>query len=92
MDDDKCAIMVEVLKAIAHPIRLQIIARLCEEPFHVKAIADQLGVNQAIISQQLRILRMNNLVRSHRENGLAVYEMREPGLSQLIKCLTGCCH
>lgn len=80
----------EVLKAIAHPVRLRIVAILCDEEVHVNALAARLGVPQATVSQQLRILRMRNLVSVTRENGHAYYRLTEPHLRQMIGCMDSC--
>ena len=45
---------VEVLKAIAHPVRLQIVELLQAKEMCVGNIAEALGGKQAITSQQLR--------------------------------------
>lgn len=84
--------MAEILKALAHPLRLRIAAVLTEAPHHVNALAERLNVGQAIISQQLRILRMRGLVRFSRLDGYAVYEIAEPGLPRLFHCLESCTH
>ena len=80
----------EVLKAIAHPIRLRIVAVLCDEELHVNALAERLSVAQSIISQQLRILRMRKLVGVSRQNGHAYYRLTEPHLIQMVKCMDSC--
>jgi DNA-binding transcriptional ArsR family regulator len=79
-----------ILKAIAHPIRFEIIYLLCDHELHVGAIAETLSVKQPIISQQLRILRMNHLVESSRRQGLAVYRLSIPGLRKLVDCINTC--
>ena len=48
----------ESLKALAHPARLRVIAALCEQEESVIGLSQRLDVPQAILSQQLRILRM----------------------------------
>ena len=78
---------VTLLKAVAHPIRLKIIARLCSQDEHVTHLADQLDVNQSVVSQQLRILRMSGLVVAERRNGFKVYRLDEPRLRHLVGCI-----
>ena len=90
LDRERAARIAEVLKALAHPIRLRIIAILREGDEHVNAMAERLGVPQPIVSQQLRILRMRGLVDAVRANGLAVYHLAEPRLSQIIECMEQC--
>ncbi len=80
----------EVLKAIAHPVRLRIVDVLAGEPTHVSALAERLDVKQPIVSQQLRILRAQGLVQSRRANGLMVNELAEPELRQLLACMRNC--
>ena len=80
----------EVLKAVAHPLRLRIVAILCDGDAHVNALAERLGVSQAIVSQQLRILRMRGLVGAAREGGFARYSLLEPQLRDLVSCVERC--
>jgi DNA-binding transcriptional ArsR family regulator len=90
-DDEQFASQAaEVLKAIAHPVRLRIVDVLASEPTHVGALAARLHVKQPIVSQQLRILRAQGLVQSRRANGLVVNELAEPELRQLLACMGNC--
>jgi DNA-binding transcriptional ArsR family regulator len=82
--------LADILKALAHPVRLRIIAALCEGEESVIELARRLHVKQAIVSQQLRILRMSGLVAARRENGFACYGLAEPRLRELLRCLDGC--
>jgi ArsR family transcriptional regulator len=79
-----------ILKALANPARLRIVAALCEGRTSVGALAERLGIAQAIVSQQLRILRMEGLVAAERERGFSVYALAEPRLRELVKCLEKC--
>ena len=89
-DSARAERIADVLKALAHPIRLRIIAILVVGDEHVNAMAERLEVPQPIISQQLRILRMRGLVEVAREKGLAVYRLAEPRLAQIIQCMEQC--
>jgi DNA-binding transcriptional ArsR family regulator len=89
-DSDKCLRGAEILKAIGHPLRLQIIAVLCGRQENVNDLAKHLGVAQAIVSQQLRILRAHRLVAATRKNGFARYRLTEPHLRTMIRCMERC--
>lgn len=89
-DRAKASHLADTLKALAHPIRLRIVGLLCTEELAVTVMAERLDVPQAILSQQLRILRMSGLVESCRDGGYARYRLGEPRLRQLVKCLEGC--
>jgi DNA-binding transcriptional ArsR family regulator len=84
---DRCA---NVLKAVAHPLRLRIVAALCQGERHVSRLAELLGASQSTISQQLRILRMNGLVAAVRRDGYVHYSLTEPRLHELVNCVGGC--
>jgi ArsR family transcriptional regulator len=79
-----------VMKALGHPLRLQIVSLLAEEEQHVGAIAELLDAAPAIVSQQLRILRMAGLVETSRDEGRAVYRLAEPHLRGLLACMGRC--
>jgi ArsR family transcriptional regulator len=89
-DVERAARIADVLKAVAHPLRLRIVALLCKGETQVNAIADRLGMPQAIVSQQLRILRMHRLVTAERVGGYATYRLLEPRLRQLVTCMEQC--
>jgi ArsR family transcriptional regulator len=84
------ALAAEILKAVAHPLRLQIVDVLTQEKLHVGALAERLDARQPIVSQQLRILRMQRLVRARRDGGLVVYELAQPELRKLVSCMKCC--
>lgn len=79
-----------ILKALGHPLRLSLVALLCEGDAHVSLMAQRLGHQQATVSQQLRILRMADLVRVRHEQGFSVYTLGEPRLAELIDCIERC--
>ncbi len=82
--------IAEVLKAVAHPLRLRIVATLCEGAESVNVLAGRLEAAQPIVSQQLRILRSHGLVSATRENGYAYYRLAEPALRDLVCCMEKC--
>lgn len=90
IDEDRATHLAEVLKAVAHPIRLRIVAVLCAGDEHVGALADRLGASQPIVSQQLRVLRNLGLVAASRENGFSWYRLSEPALRDLVCCMEKC--
>jgi DNA-binding transcriptional ArsR family regulator len=89
-DRERADRIADILKAVAHPLRLRIIAALCRGEMQVNGLADRLGAPQAIVSQQLRILRMHRLVTAVRANGYATYRLREPRLRDLVGCMDKC--
>ncbi len=89
-EEEQVSHIVEILKAVAHPLRIRVVAALADGPEHVNGLATRLGSNQAVVSQQLRILRMAGLVASTREGGYAIYRITEPRLHDLLHCMESC--
>jgi ArsR family transcriptional regulator len=89
---DRAQRLSDLLRAVAHPLRLRIIALLCREETNVGSLAVALAAEQAIVSQHLRILRMSRLVDVTRGGGEARYRLAEPRLRDLIRCVESCDH
>ena len=89
-DPDHAEHCADILKALGHPLRLRLIALLCESQENVAGIARRLGARQSAVSQQLRILRLNGLVDAERSDGFSVYRLAEPRLRQLVACVERC--
>jgi ArsR family transcriptional regulator len=89
-DAERAAHCAEILKAVAHPLRLRIVAILCAGDAHVTALSERLGASQAIVSQQLRILRSHGLVAASREGGFALYRLVEQNLRGIVDCMERC--
>ena len=80
----------EILKAVAHPLRLRIIDNLEKGELCVGEIAQRTGKGQAIISQQLKNLRMVGLVKVQRRGGKSYYCIDNTEVNDLLSCLRRC--
>lgn len=89
-DRPRAVYLADVLKALAHPERLRIVAVLCEGERNVIGLAERLDLPQAIVSQHLRILRMSGLVAAERLRGFSIYGLAQKRLRALVQCLEGC--
>lgn len=90
-DEERAKKFAEVLKAVGHPVRLRLIDILVNYGERtVGELSEILNVPQAIVSQQLRILRLNGLVKVTRSGGNAFYSLAEPRLKDLLDCLRSC--
>ncbi|MCB0561940.1 MAG: helix-turn-helix transcriptional regulator [Lewinellaceae bacterium] len=78
----------EVLRAIAHPIRLAIISLLKDgEPLSVTDIHDQLQIEQAAASHHLKILRYNGILQARREGRYIYYLLSDETYPQILELL-----
>ncbi|MGI5491533.1 ArsR/SmtB family transcription factor [Microtetraspora malaysiensis] len=67
---------VEVLRALAHPVRLGIVRRLAAEPDICACdFTDEFTVSQPTISAHLKVLREAGLVRTRREGTTICYSL-----------------
>jgi ArsR family transcriptional regulator, arsenate/arsenite/antimonite-responsive transcriptional repressor len=73
-------IPAELLRRIAHPVRLALLGELRAGPKCVSDIRDLLGVRQANLSQHLAVLRAAGLVESHESGNLRCYYILRPRL------------
>lgn len=86
----RTARLVDVLKAIAHPLRLAIVATLCGGEQYVAELARCLGARQPIVSQQLGILRAAGVVTVTRRGGHGVYRVERAELAPLVRFAERC--
>ena len=54
----------QVFKALAHPMRLEILSALSDNALNVNDLSRQLNKRQSNVSQHLQVLRKGNLVSS----------------------------
>jgi ArsR family transcriptional regulator len=71
-------------KALAHPVRIQILELLVNGEKSVQELQDALGVEQPVVSQQLAVLRANNIVASRKEGTNVRYSVRDPLIAELL--------
>jgi DNA-binding transcriptional ArsR family regulator len=77
----------EILKAIAHPVRLQIVTGLTRDECNVSKIQEKLGLPQSTISQHLSILRRYGIVKARREGVKVCYSVTDEMVRQIILTL-----
>jgi ArsR family transcriptional regulator len=78
-------LLAGVFKALAHPIRLQIINLLRAGPRCVCEILPHLDSEQSNTSQHLAILRNQGIVESEREGTKVIYRLKTPEVLQIIE-------
>lgn len=66
---------IQIYKALAHPMRLEIVKALSKEALNVNDLSRQLEKRQSNISQHLQVLRKNNLVSSKRVGKKRIYKL-----------------
>ena len=69
-DEDEFSQLSDFFKIFGNPTRLKIISLLCLEDLCVCDICEALDLNQTTVSNQLRILRANNIVKYRNEKSI----------------------
>ncbi|THB70573.1 MAG: ArsR family transcriptional regulator [Desulfobulbaceae bacterium] len=77
--------MVDMLKAIADPGRLQILMALNVREMCVCDLAALLGVSESAASHQMRLLRHMNLVQNRREGQMLYYRLIDEHVMEMIE-------
>jgi len=77
----------QILKALAHPVRLQILDALREESECVCHLTTLLGKRQAYISQQLSVLREAGLVVDEKEGLNVFYRVSDERVFRILDAL-----
>lgn len=85
-------IKADLLKALAHPARLEIMHLLADEPQCVCELMSALELEQSVVSKHLKILRDQGLVSSQREGSRVVYRLRRPEILGLLDQLDDILH
>jgi len=78
---------VEVLKTVAHPVRIQILEELLKGVKCVSDFEDFLEISQPNVSQHLTLLRTHGLVDYFIDGRLKCYFLKEPLIPDLLELL-----
>ncbi len=74
----------DFFKALAHPMRIQILEVLCEGPRSVNELQTLLGSEGSAVSQQLAVLRNKNVVVGVKDGTTVTYSLRDPLICNLL--------
>lgn len=90
-DPAKVDKVAQLLKAVGNPVRLRLVSTLtCDGEQSVSELVRTLDLPQALVSQQLGILRLNGLVNVRSTGGYRYYSLAVTELSDLLSCITRC--
>jgi len=81
-----------MLKAIAHPMRIAILTYLEEgKRLTVTEIHELLNIEQSTTSHHLGILKDKGVLSSKREGKNTYYFLKYNNLRQIVECVSKCC-
>lgn len=79
----------ELLKALAHPVRLRMVEGLMTQECNVNKMVNGLKVPQSTVSQHLSLLRSRGIVTVRKEGVKTCYKVLDPKAKAIVKALQG---
>lgn len=76
-----------ILKALGHPIRLEIVHNLMKDECNVNSMVERLGIPQSTVSQHLRILQDRGIIRPRKEGVVTCYHVVDDNVRAIIALL-----
>ncbi len=93
LDQDKLYKVAKILKAIAHPVKLQILQILGENgPLDVSSLCSKVGMDCQIsmMSHHLSKMKDNGIVTSNKIGKQVYYQLADAHILQLFNCIDHC--
>jgi DNA-binding transcriptional ArsR family regulator len=78
----------EILKALAHPARLEIVAGLLKNECNVTEIQKRLHLPQSTVSQHLRVLRNSGIIKARQEGTMRCYKVIDSRAKEIVEIMT----
>jgi len=79
----------EIVKAIAHPLRIAILDFLKDGPQCVCDIAAHIGSERSNVSRHLSVMAGAGVLESHKEGLKVIYALKTPCILEFFSCVTG---
>lgn len=73
-----------ICQAVGDPKRIQILYALYEQPLHVNALSDVLGIPQSTVSRHLALLRQRSLVLTDRDGTTVTYRLADERIIHVL--------
>ena len=85
IEEEQYSDLAEFFKIFGNPTRLKILSLLAIEDLCVCDICEALNLNQTTVSNQLRVLRANNIVKYQKEGKMARYSLTDLHIEMIYK-------
>ena len=90
LDTDVLTRAAAVIKCLGHPLRLRLLDAMEFGAATVSELQAISGASQAMVSQQLAILRGHGVVTARRDGPYVRYSIAEPKVHHILACIRGC--
>ena len=89
MNYQQAKVRAEILKALAHPVRVLIVETLSRGDRCVCELNELADIDQSNISRHLAILKKAGIVIDRRDGMRVFYHLRTPCILNALKCAVG---
>ncbi len=79
-----------ILKALGHPVRLEMVKYLQDGEHSVAEIQNHLNIIQSVTSQHLRLMYKKGIVKYRREGTTRYYSIANEFIGKILTCFTEC--
>ena len=83
-DEDMLCDLAELIKIFGDSTRVKILYALVDSEMNVTEIASFLKMTQPAISQQLRVLKLNGLVKYRRDGKSLIYSLADDHVKTIL--------
>ncbi len=77
----------ELLKALGHPVRLQILCDIVCEECNVNSLVERLTLPQSTVSQHLALLRNRGIIKPQKDGVRTCYKIADPTARKILDLL-----
>ncbi len=86
-DEEQVEKVTEILKSIAHPIRMKILCFLFDGEKNVSEIEHEFGSTISNISQHLTVLRKADIINRRKEANFMYYSLKDQSIFNLMESI-----
>lgn len=84
IDENELYDLAELFKVFGDSTRIRILYALYEEEISVNDLSERLNMTQSAVSHQLKILKVNDLVKARREGKQMYYRLADEHVKTII--------
>jgi len=87
VDRDKLSLFAENFKALAHPVRLEILLEVMDDCYDLKKIMKNFNMSQPAVSQHIGKMRRLGILSSYKEGANMCYKIIDSDVLKILEIL-----
>lgn len=84
INDVSASVLADLFKVFGDSTRIRIMAALYEREICVQELAQELNMNQSAISHQLKVMKLNKLIKGRRDGKQMYYSLADSHVSTIL--------